>query len=360
MNYQSEIKIGHKVISISNPTYFIADIASNHDADLSRAKNLIWLCKDAGADAVKFQHFKAEKIVSDYGFKQLKQASHQASWEKSVFEVFKDYELQRDWNYELKKEADLAGIDFFTTPYDIDAVEEIDDLVEVYKIGSGDITWIDFIQHIARKNKPTLLATGASNFEDVQRAVDEILKYNNKIVLMQCNTNYTGSIENLKYINLNVLKAFNTMYPNMILGLSDHTSGHATVLGAITLGARVVEKHFTDDNNRQGPDHPFSMNPRTWKDMVNYARELEYSLGNGVKVIEANELETAIVQRRGIYLNKDKKQGDIILPEDLEFLRPAPSQIYFPYEKNHVIGHVLKIDKCAGQPIYRGDVNVKG
>ncbi len=360
MNYQSEIKIGRKAISINNPTYFIADIASNHDADLGRARELIWLCKEAGADAVKFQHFKAEKIVSDYGFQHLKQSSHQATWEKSVFEVFKDYELKRDWNYELKKEADLAGIDFFTTPYDIEAVEGIDALVDVYKIGSGDITWIEFIQHIAKKNKPTLLATGASNFEDVQRAVNEIIKYNDKIVLMQCNTNYTGNIENFKYINLNVLKTFNTMYPNMILGLSDHTPGHATVLGAITLGARVIEKHFTDNNNRQGPDHPFSMNPNTWREMVNYSRELEYSLGNGVKTIEENERETSIIQRRGIYLTTDKKQGDIILPGDIEFLRPAPTNIYFPYEKDMVIGQILNMDKHAGQPIYRGDINVKG
>ncbi|AJK89319.1 MULTISPECIES: N-acetylneuraminate synthase family protein [Lysinibacillus] len=359
MNYLSEITICGKSISINNPTYFIADIASNHDADLGRAKELIWLCKEAGADAVKFQHFKAEKIVSDYGFQHLKQSSHQAKWEKSVFDVFKDYELKRDWNFELKKEADLAGIDFFTTPYDIEAVEEIDALVEVYKIGSGDITWIDFIQHIAKKNKPILLATGASNFTDVQRSVEEIIKYNDKVILMQCNTNYTGDIENFKYINLNVLRTYNIMYPNMILGLSDHTPGHATVLGAITLGARVIEKHFTDDNNRKGPDHPFSMNPNTWRDMVCYARELENSLGNGVKIVEKNEQETSIVQRRGIYLNKDKKQGDIIFTEDLEFLRPAPDNIYFPYEKSLVIGQVLKVNKHAGQPVYRGDMNVE-
>lgn len=359
MEYLTTIKIGSQNVSINNPTYFIADIASNHDADLSRAKELIWHCKEAGANAVKFQHFLAEKIVSDYGFKNLKQSSHQANWEKSVYEVFKDYELKRDWNQELKKEADLAGIDFFTTPYDMEAVEEINSLVDVYKIGSGDITWIDFIRYIAQKSKPLLLATGASNFQDVQRAVTEILKFNKQIILMQCNTNYTANTANFKYINLNVLKSYSVIYPNMILGLSDHTLGHTTVLGAVTLGARVIEKHFTDDNSRIGPDHPFSMNPKTWRDMVDATRELENALGNGIKVIEDNEAETAIVQRRGIYLKNDKKQGETILSEDIEYLRPAPTDIFFPYEKELVIGQKVNKDKIAGQPINRGDVYVE-
>ncbi|MEY9979959.1 N-acetylneuraminate synthase family protein [Lysinibacillus sp. RC79] len=356
MNYKSEIKINKHKISINNPTYFIADIASNHNGELSRAKELIWLCKEAGADAVKFQHFKAEKIVSDYGFKKLGKNSHQASWGKSVFEVFKDYELNRSWNEILKKEAEIADIEFFTTPYDVEAVEEIDYLVNAYKIGSGDITWTDFIQHTAKKNKPILIATGASEINDVIRAVENVLFYNDKIVLMQCNTNYTGSLENFKYINLNVLNTYKTIYPNMILGLSDHTPGHATVLGAITLGARVIEKHFTDDNNRIGPDHQFSMNPITWKEMVERSRELENSLGNGMKIIEKNEQETSVVQRRGIYLRVNKKAGETIDVADLEFLRPAPANIFNPYEASEIIGKIIRQNKKAGEPIFRGDL----
>lgn len=355
MNYASEIYIGNSRISINSPTYFIADIASNHNGDLERAKELIWLSKEAGADAVKFQHFKAEEIVSDYGFKHLNQASHQASWKKSVFDVFKEYEFQRDWNDILKQEADKANIEFFTTPYDVDAVESVDSLVEAYKIGSGDITWTSFIEYVASKNKPVLLATGASTIEDVSRAVSTCLNINNQIVLMQCNTNYTGSLENFKYINLNVLKTYAVMYPNMILGLSDHTPGHATVLGAVTLGARVIEKHFTSDNNLIGPDHTFSMNPQTWREMVDNTRALENALGNGIKTIENNELETSIVQRRGIYLNKTKNKGEVILKEDITFLRPAPDGIYLPYEAKNIIGKTLKVSREKGQPLNRGD-----
>ncbi|WP_042142580.1 N-acetylneuraminate synthase family protein [Paucisalibacillus sp. EB02] len=357
MNYDNEIKIGSTKISISSPTYFIADIASNHDGELSRAKELIWLAKQSGANAVKFQHFKAEKIVSDKGFKILgNQASHQSNWSKSVFDVFKESEFNRDWNQELILEAEKAQIDFFTTPYDYNAVDQIDKYLPAYKIGSGDITWTDFIEYVAKKGKPTLLASGASNFEDVQRAVNSVLKYNKQVVLMQCNTNYTGSLENFKYINLNVLKTYATMYPNMILGLSDHTPGHSTVLGAVALGARVVEKHFTDDNDRIGPDHPFSMNPHTWREMVDKSRELELALGNGIKSIEENEKETVVVQRRAIYLKRDLPAGSIIQQDDIEFLRPAPNNSYFPYEADKIIKKKLITDKTKGDLIYMDDL----
>ena len=357
MNYQSEITIGSRKISVSNPSYFIADIASNHDGDLSRAKELIWLSKEAGADAVKFQHFKADKIVSDSGFKNLRgENSHQSKWDKSVYEVFKQYEVNRNWNLELIAEAKKADIEFFTTPYDFEAVDEINEYLPAYKIGSGDITWIEFIQYIAQKNKPTLLASGASDFIDVKRAVSAITTYNPEIVLMQCNTNYTGSLENFKYINLNVLKTYSTMFPNMILGLSDHTPGHATVLGSIALGARVIEKHFTDDNDRIGPDHPFSMNPSNWKEMVIRSRELEFALGDGIKVIEENEKETVVVQRRGTYLKANLNKGHILTKNDIEFLRPALINGYFPYEINEIIGKKMKIDKSEGEVLYKGDL----
>ena len=163
-------------------------------------------------------------------------------------------------------------------------VDHLNPHVPAFKIGSGDVTWLSILSYIAKKRKPVILATGASNFREVVDAVNTIKKFNKKIVLMQCNTNYTASKENLKYINLNVLKKYKKKFPNLILGLSDHTFGHSTVLGSIALGAKVIEKHFTDNNNRIGPDHKFSMNPRTWKDMVEAARELEVSMGNGKKL----------------------------------------------------------------------------
>ena len=125
---------------------------------------------------------------------------------------------------------------------------------------------------------------------------------------MQCNTNYTASSENFKHINLKVLETYKKMFPKIVLGLSDHTPGHSTVLGAVTLGARMVEKHFTKSNNLDGPDHMFSMTPKSWKEMVERCRELEESLGDGKKRVELNELNTVVVQRRGIHLNKNLKK----------------------------------------------------
>lgn len=358
MRYHAEIKIGSREISITAPTYFIADIASNHDGSLDRAKELIWSAKDAGADAVKFQHFLADKIVSDYGFSHLGgQMSHQASWGKSVYEVYKDCECNRSWTEELVKTAKEADIELMTTPYDAEAVRQMNEYIPAYKIGSGDITWTDFIELIAKQGKPVLLATGASTMEDTARAVEAVLKHNKDIVLMQCNTNYTGSLENFRYVNLNVLHSYALRYPGMVLGLSDHTPGHAAVLGAIALGARVIEKHYTLDNRLTGPDHAFSMNPVTWKEMVERSRELEMALGDGCKSIEDNEQETAIVQRRCLRLVRDMRKGEKITAECMEALRPANKGAVQPYETDLLIGKVLRQDKCKGQELYFSDVD---
>lgn len=349
MRYNTEIKIGTREISIEMPTYFIADIASNHDGKLAQAKELIWSAKEAGADGVKFQHFLADKIVSDYGFQHLDgQLSHQASWGKSVYEVYRDCECNRRWTEELARTARDAGVDFLTTPYDIAAVQQMNDFIPAYKIGSGDITWTDFIELIAQQGKPVLLATGASDMEDTARAVKAVLRHNKDIVLMQCNTNYTGSLENFRYVNLNVLRSFALRYPSMVLGLSDHTPGHAAVLGAVTLGARVIEKHFTLDNSLEGPDHSFSMNPATWKEMVERTRELELAMGDGCKRIEGNEQETVIVQRRAVRVRQPLTAGTILVDDMLEELRPAPKDAVFPYQKSEVIGRRLRQNKEQG------------
>lgn len=347
---QCELVINGARIGTNYPTYFIADIAANHDGDLERAKDLIYLAKEAGADAAKFQHFKAESIVSDLGFKTLGgQQSHQAKWDKSVFEVYQGASVDLGWTPELKSACDKAGITFLTSPYAFDLVDHIDPFVPAYKIGSGDITWLEIIEHIASKAKPYILASGASSMDDVHRAVEAALRINSQLALMQCNTNYTGSLENFRYIQLNVLRCYREMYPDIVLGLSDHTPGHATVLGAVALGARMIEKHFTDDMDRPGPDHAFSMNPRAWREMVDGTRELELALGTGIKKIEENEAKTAILQRRSIRLAHDLPIGTVIRKSDLEVLRPCPSDALPPYRVSEVIGRRLRVNKAFGQ-----------
>lgn len=357
MQYASKFEIDSRTIGLEHPTYFIADIAANHDGDLKRAIDLVYLAKEAGADAAKFQHFKADSIVSDFGFKNLGgQHSHQATWKKSVFEVYQDAAISLEWTPALKAACDDAGITFFTSPYAFDLVDHVDPFVPAYKIGSGDITWIEMIEHIASKGKPVILATGASTMDDVHRAAVAATSINLQFALMQCNTNYTGSLDNFRYIQLNVLRSFQAMYPEMILGLSDHTPGHSTVLGAVTLGARIIEKHFTDNITRTGPDHAFSMDPKEWKEMVVRTRELENALGNGVKKIEINEEETAILQRRAIRFKRDIAAGEIVSKEDLKVLRPCPPDGLAPYRIGEVLGKKLRHSMKKGQHLKIGDV----
>ncbi len=351
------MNIDGRLIGEGEPVYFIADIAANHDGDLSRAKDLIYLAKEAGANAAKFQHFMAESIVSDYGFRKLNNDdTHQSSWKKSVFEVYKDASVNLDWSGELKKTCQDADISFFTSPYSFDLVDHIDPYVPAYKIGSGDITWIDLIQYIAAKNKPYILATGASSLDDVQRAVASASAVNTNFALLQCNTNYTASLENFKYIQLNVLKTYRELFPDLILGLSDHTPGHSTVLGAVALGARIVEKHFTDDVSREGPDHRFSMDPQSWREMVSRTRELEAALGNGVKSVEDNEKASAVVQRRAIYAAHGLSTGATVRAGDLMFLRPCPADAIAPYDAQSLIGRVVRRDISSGEHLKWSDL----
>ena len=347
-----DIRIGSHVLGENHPTYFIADIAANHDGSLERAKMLIRLAKEAGADAAKFQNFRAPKIVSDYGFRSLGgQQSHQASWKKSVFEVYQDASLPFEWTGELKATCDEVGIDYFSSPYDFEAIDMLDEYVPAYKVGSGEITWPEAIERMALKGKPVILATGASDIGEVQQAVHTILAVNPRLVLMQCNTNYTASLENFKYINLRVLETYQRMFPDVVLGLSDHTPGHATVLGAVALGARVVEKHFTDDNHREGPDHKFAMNPEDWADMVENTRRLERALGSGDKRVEDNEKETVVLQRRCLRAAGDLKAGTVLTRDMLEVLRPAPPDALMPYDIEKILGKCLKVDVASGQAL---------
>lgn len=352
------INIGGKEIGGGNAVYFIAEIGSNFDRDLGRAKDLIYLAKEAGADAAKFQHYTAETLVSDHGFKELgSRQSHQSNWRKSVYETYEDASLNRDWTAALKETCDQAGLAFFTSPYSIELVDYVDQYVPAYKVGSGDITWPAIIERMASKGKPVLLATGASDIADVQRAADAVLQLTADLVLLQCNTNYTAGQNNYSYLQLNVLRSYAALYPGVVLGLSDHMPGHVSVLGAVALGARVIEKHFTDSTARDGPDHPFSMTPRTWREMVDRTRELEASLGDGNKKVEQNERETVIVQRRCVRASRKLESGTKLTKEDLVVLRPCPGDSIAPFELEKLIGMRLKRGLNIGEHLIWNDFN---
>ncbi len=347
-----EIQIGSRILGEKHPTYFIADIAANHDGSLERARQLIRMAKEAGADAAKFQNFRAPQIVSEYGFRAMGgQVSHQAAWGKPVFQVYQEASIPFEWSPILKEECDKAGIDYFSSPYDFEAIDMLDDYIPAYKIGSGEIDWLEAIDRTARKGKPVFLATGASSIGEVQRAVHTILEVNPQLVLMQCNTNYTASPENYDHIHLNVIKTYRVMFPEVILGLSDHTHGNATVLGAVALGARAVERHFTDDNNRTGPDHKFALNPRDWAHMIEETRLLERALGSADKFIAGNEVQTSIVQRRCLRAARDIRAGEVFRREMIDVLRPVAPGAIKPSEILAVLGTRALTDIPMGKEL---------
>ena len=345
------MRIGTRQVSLNDPSYFIADIAANHDGSLSRAIELIKLCSEAGANAAKFQNFFAETIVSELGFSKLNHLnSHQSSWKSSVYDTYDRASISLEWSVHLKEACDNAGIDYLTAPYDLSIIDYLDSFVCAWKVGSGDITWLEMIHSLASRCKPLLLATGASTFDEVQLAYSCAKKLTSDIVLMQCNTNYTGSLSNLKHVNLSVLKTYSDYFPDALLGLSDHTPGHSSVLGAITLGARVIEKHFTDDTSRTGPDHPFSMDPKSWSEMVVRSRELEAALGDGVKRVESNETETHILQRRALRAACDIPAKTLLNNSMVTALRPCPTDALPPSQLPTIVG------KTTADAIQKGDL----
>ena len=197
--------IGSRKIDINSPTYFIAEIGSNFDGSIERALMLIDLAKDSGADAVKFQHYTAKTLVSDIGFKELgTNIGHQKNWNGSVFDIYDKASLNKDWTLELSKHAKKRNIDFITSPYSLELLDYTLEMIDAIKIGSGDITWDEILKVSSTLDKPILLATGASEFSEVEHAYNLLNKKNNQICLMQCNTNYEGKTDHYKYQNINV------------------------------------------------------------------------------------------------------------------------------------------------------------
>ncbi len=358
MTYDSSLRIGTHEIALDAPSYFIADIAANHDGDLERAKDLIWKSKEAGADCAKFQHFIADRIVSKVGFEGPKgQVSHQAKWKKSVVGVYDQYHTRRDWTDELVETCQQGGHSFHD--------HALRHRGRGHVLRHRSCLQDRFGRHNFPRGNRTYRTDGqarsacdacAASMAEVEAAADLVLRHNRQLCLMQCNTNYTGSPENFKYVNLHVLQTFAAHWPGMVLGFSDHTPGHSAVLGAVALGARVIEKHFTDDNSREGPDHSFALNPVTWRAMVDATRELEAALGDGVKRIEKNEMETVIIQRRALRLKTALDTGTVLSQDHLEALRPCPEGAVSPDALSKVLGKRLASAKEAGKELLWTDL----
>jgi len=332
------IEIDGKHIGDGEPLYAIAEIGSNFDGELERAKHLVDLAKESGADAVKFQSFLADKIVSKEGFEGLK-IGFQSKWEKPVYEIYKDAEFPRKWHSIISDYCKKVGITFLSAPYDFEAVDLLEKInVSAYKIGSGDITWLEIVEYIASKMKPIILSVGASTIEEIDEAVDTIESTGNTdLILLQCVTNYPSQF---KSANLKAMSELGKRY-DCLVGCSDHTPGKIVPLGMTALGGCIIEKHFTDDKSRKGPDHPHSMDNVEFKEMVDSIRKLETALGSERKIY-AEEKETVVLQRRCLRAAKDLEKETTLNKDMIDVLRPAPKGSLYPKYIKKIINKKTK------------------
>jgi N-acetylneuraminate synthase len=274
------------------------------------------------------------------------------SWGRTVSAVFKDAEFPREWHQEVSDYCAKVGIDFSTSPYDFEAVDLCQRLdVPFIKIGSGEITWLEMLDYVARKNKPMMLATGDATLSEIDEAVRTIEATGNRdLILMQCITNYPSKIDSA---NVNVLRTYQTAF-DILTGYSDHAPGPVVALASVVLGGCVIEKHFTLNKADKGPDHPHSMNPAEFKLMADYVREVERALGSTRKEVVAEESETVYVQRRGLYAKRAIPKGKALEADDIDVLRPALG--IAPKFKQTLIGKTVKAAIPQGQPLFWEDL----
>jgi N-acetylneuraminate synthase/N,N'-diacetyllegionaminate synthase len=314
-----KVKIGDKHIAEEEPCFIIAEAGVNHNGSIELAKKLIDAAKDAGADAVKFQTFKAENIV----VKNAEKAEYQkeTTGEGSQYDMIKKLELTEEDFEELANYAKKKDILFLSSPFDKESVDLLYGLdVPVFKVGSGEITNFPLLKHIAKKEKPIILSTGISTLGEVEEALNVIRSEGvEDVILLHCVSNYPARIEDVNLRAMGTLKqAF-----KIPVGFSDHTLGITVPIAAVALGACVIEKHFTLDRSLPGPDHKASLEPDELREMVKSIRDVGKALGDGIKRPTINEEEIKKVARRSIVAKADIPEGTIITENMLDIKRPG-------------------------------------
>lgn len=332
------------------PTLIIAEAGVNHNGDLTLAKELIAAAATAGADYVKFQTFKAEKIVS----KQAKQAEYQVKnigESSGQFEMLKKLELDVDAHHLLMEEADKQGIKFLSTAFDLDSIDLLAELnLGLWKIPSGEITNLPYLAKIAAQGEPIVISTGMSTLEEVGAAIDILLAQGaskEKLWVLHCNTEYPTP---MKDVHLRAMYQIRDSF-GIRVGYSDHTLGIEVPVAAVAMGATCVEKHFTLDRNMKGPDHKASLEPEELTQMVRMIRNIELALGNEEKKPSPSEKKNIPIVRKSIHLKHDLPAGKSLDAEDLIMLRPgdgiSPMQLHDLVGKklNHPLksGHKLAV-----------------
>jgi N,N'-diacetyllegionaminate synthase len=309
---------------MKNKVIIIAEAGVNHNGNYENAKKLILAGAEAGVDYVKFQTFKANKLVSKNAEKAEYQKRNTNDETASQFEMLKKLEMPESWHYDLIKYAESLNVKFLSTGFDEESIDFLDSInIDLFKIPSGEITNKPFLEHIAKKKKQIIISTGMANLEEVRGAI-KVLQDNgvqkNAITILHCNTEYPTPMLD---VNLRAMLFLKEEF-DINIGYSDHTLGIEVPIAAVTLGATVIEKHFTLDKHMEGPDHKASLNPLELRQMVESIRNIELALsGNGIKEPSNSELKNIQIARKSIHINKALAEGDILRREDLIMMRPG-------------------------------------
>jgi len=319
--------------------FIIAEVGVNHNGSIDLAKKLIDKSVEAGADAIKFQTFKAESLV----IKSARKAPYQVETtgnEKNQFEMLKELELGYEIHQELIDYCKAKGILFMSSPFDMDSIDMLNNLgLKIIKIPSGEITNLPYLRKIGSLNKKVILSTGMSTLGDIESAL-AVLRENGTtdITLLHCNTEYPTPMED---VNLNAMVTLRDTF-KLDVGYSDHTLGIEVPIAATALGAKVIEKHFTLDKSMEGPDHRASLEPEEFKEMVRCIRNLEKALGDGIKRLTRSELKNVLVARKSIVAGRNISQGEKFTEENLTVKRPGLG--ISPMRWDEIIGKIAKKD----------------
>lgn len=314
------LTLGNHKIGDGAPCFVIAEAGVNHNGNTELAYRLIDAAKDVGADAVKFQTFRTDDVVTATAPKAQYQSRTTAKGE-SQRDMIAALELPADSYADLKKYAEDKGLVFLSTPFDPFSVDLLDEIgVVAFKIPSGEITNIQLLEHVASKGKPILISTGMSNLGEVDNAVRLVTARGlNEIALFQCTSNYPTAP---KDVNLRAMATLAAKF-GVPVGLSDHTEGWEIAIAAVALGATMIEKHLTLDCKMAGPDHAASMEPPEFTLMVNGIRKVEAAMGTGIKEPAQSEADVASVARRSLVAACDLAEGAVLSSKNISFRRPG-------------------------------------
>lgn len=313
-----EVILDGKKIGNGNPCYIIAEIGSNHNGDIENAYKLIDVSKEAGADAVKFQSYKAETLYSKYV---PRRKFDDGTEGPDIYEMISRIQMPYEWHKPLKEYCDKVGITFCSSPFDLEAVQSLEDIgCPFYKIASSELGDPILIKAVAKTGKPMVISTGKATMEDVDLAVSWCKEEGNeKLILLHCTATYPAKYESM---NLNVITSMQDHF-DFPIGLSDHNTENITAVSAITMGANLVEKHITLDRNMNGPDHNFALEPDGLNELCRYIRNTERAMGDPIKKVDASEKEGVRIANRSIHINRDMKAGDVIELNDIIIKRPS-------------------------------------